>query len=123
MRERVEKMLGPSAGGLWLSTFHSMCVRLLRRDIGALDRSRGFVIYDDADSPRHLQAGPEAPRPRPPASTSPKRLRWRIDEWKNQGLLPQAAAAQAADIDDELTAELYGTYQRLLFDAKRARLR
>ncbi len=116
MRERVEKLLGPSAGRLWISTFHSMCVRILRRDIGALERSRGFVIYDDADSlgickqvlKRH---GLDV------RQYEPKRLRWRIDEWKNQGLLPAAAAAQAGDIDDELTAELYGTYQRLLFDA------
>ncbi len=116
MRERVEKLLGPSAGRLWISTFHSMCVRILRRDIGALERSRGFVIYDDADSlgickqvlKRH---GLDV------RQYEPKRLRWRIDEWKNQGLLPAAAAAQSGDIDDELTAELYGTYQRLLFDA------
>ena len=44
MRERVEKVLGPSANGLWLSTFHSMCVRILRRDIGALERSRGLSL-------------------------------------------------------------------------------
>ncbi len=116
MRERVEKTLGPSAGGLWLSTFHSMCVRILRRDIGALERSRGFVIYDDADSlgicKQVLKRHGLDPR-----QYEPKRLRWRIDEWKNQGLLPADAASQAADIDDELSAELYGTYQRLLFDA------
>ena len=50
MRDRVAKTLGPATDGLWISTFHSMCVRILRRDIGALERSRGFVSYDDADS-------------------------------------------------------------------------
>jgi DNA helicase-2/ATP-dependent DNA helicase PcrA len=116
MRDRVEKLLGPSASGLWLSTFHSMCVRILRRDIGALERSRGFVIYDDADSlgicKQVLKKHGLDPR-----QYEPKKLRWRIDEWKNQGLLPAAAAAQASDIDDELTAELYATYQRLLLEA------
>jgi DNA helicase-2/ATP-dependent DNA helicase PcrA len=116
MRERVEKLLGPSARGLWLSTFHSMCVRILRRDIGALGRSRGFVIYDDADSlgicKQVLKRHNLDPR-----QYEPKRLRWRIDEWKNQGILPAAASAAAGDIDDELAAELYATYQRLLFDA------
>ena len=116
MRDRVEKMLGPTPGGLWISTFHSMCVRILRRDIGALERSRGFVIYDDADS---LGISKQVLKRHglDPRQYEPKKLRWRIDEWKNQGLLPAQAAAQASDIDDELTAELYATYQRLLFDA------
>ena len=116
MRDRVEKMLGPTSGGLWISTFHSMCVRILRRDIGALERSRGFVIYDDADS---LGISKQVLKRHglDPRQYEPKKLRWRIDEWKNQGLLPAQAAAQASDIDDELTSELYATYQRLLFDA------
>jgi DNA helicase-2/ATP-dependent DNA helicase PcrA len=116
MKERVEKILGPDRGALWISTFHSMCVRILRRDIGALGRTRGFVIYDDADSlgitkqvlKRH---GLDV------RAYEPKRLRWRIDEWKNQGLLPETAKEAARDIDDELTAELYKTYQRLLLEA------
>ena len=116
MRDRVEKMLGPTPGGLWISTFHSMCVRILRRDIGALERSRGFVIYDDADS---LGISKQVLKRHglDPRQYEPKKLRWRIDEWKNQGLLPAQAAAQASEIGDELTAELYATYQRLLFDA------
>ena len=116
MRERVEKMLGPISGNLWISTFHSMCVRILRREIGALERSRGFVIYDDADS---LSVSKQVLKRHglDPRQYEPKKLRWRIDEWKNQGLLPAAAASQASDIDDELSAELYASYQRLLFDA------
>ena len=50
MRERVHKLLGLEAENVWLSTFHSACVRILRRDIGHLGRSRGFVIYDESDS-------------------------------------------------------------------------
>jgi DNA helicase-2/ATP-dependent DNA helicase PcrA len=116
MRDRVEKLLGPSSGGLWISTFHSMCVRILRRDIGALERSRGFVIYDDGDS---LGISKQVLKRHglDPRQYEPKKLRWRIDEWKNQGLLPAQAAAQAGDIDDEQTAELYASYQTLLFDA------
>ena len=45
MRERVEKFLGPEARDVWLTTFHSSCVRILRREIGQLGRSRSFVIY------------------------------------------------------------------------------
>ena len=50
MRERVEKILGPEARDVWLSTFHSACVRILRREIGHLGRSRSFVIYDETDA-------------------------------------------------------------------------
>ncbi len=50
MRERVEKLLGPEAAGLWVSTFHASCVRILRRDISHLGMSRGFGIYDVDDA-------------------------------------------------------------------------
>ena len=49
MRDRVQKMIGPASEGVWLSTFHSTCVRILRRDIGHLGFSRGFAIYDQKD--------------------------------------------------------------------------
>jgi len=117
MRERIEKLLGNVGEGLWVGTFHSTCVRILRRDIGHLGRSRGFVIYDDADS---LGVIKDVLRRHDldPKVHDPRRLRWRIDQWKNRGLLPAQAAAEAADLDDELSAELYVTYQRLLAEAE-----
>ena len=48
MRERVEELLG-SVGGLWVSTFHSACVRILRQDINRLGYDSHFSIYDDQD--------------------------------------------------------------------------
>ena len=116
MRERIEKLLGPVAEGLWVGTFHSTCVRILRRDIGPLGRSRGFVIYDDSDS---LAVVKEVLRRHDldPKTHDPRSLRWRIDQWKNQGVLPARAIEEATDLDDELSAELYVTYQRLLADA------
>jgi DNA helicase-2/ATP-dependent DNA helicase PcrA len=116
MRERVEKLLGPGADGIALGTFHSVCVRILRRDIHHLERDRGFVIYDDADS---LGVVKETLRRHDldPKVNDPRRLRWRFDQWKNQGVLPAEARSEAADIEEEQSAELYATYQRLLFDA------
>ncbi len=113
MRERVEKLLGPEAEALWCSTFHSACVRLLRREAGHLGLSRGFVIYDDDDS---LQAVKEALRRHSldPKANDPRRLRWRIDQYKNQGMLPAAAVEAASDMDEEQTSEIYATYQRIL---------
>jgi DNA helicase-2/ATP-dependent DNA helicase PcrA len=113
MRERVEKLLGPEAEALWCSTFHSACVRILRREAGHLGLSRGFAIYDDDDS---RQAIKEALRRKDldPKTHDPRRLRWRIDQFKNQGILPAGASELATDMDAELTAELYASYQRIL---------
>jgi ATP-dependent DNA helicase UvrD/PcrA len=49
MRERVEGLIGEEAGGVWLSTFHSLCARLLRREAPKISLSRDFVIYDSSD--------------------------------------------------------------------------
>ena len=56
MRERVERLLGGSARRPWISTFHSACVRILRRHIDHLGFQRNFVIYDEQDQERHLKA-------------------------------------------------------------------
>src|SRR5919204_6623427 len=45
----VESLLGPDCGGMWVSTFHALCARLLRREAPAIGLSRDFVIYDSSD--------------------------------------------------------------------------
>lgn len=52
LKERLEKMLGPEANDVWAATFHSACVRILRRDIHQLGFSNSFTIYDTDDSIR-----------------------------------------------------------------------
>src|SRR5690625_2732840 len=49
MRERVMRLVGPEAEYMWVSTFHSMCVRILRRDIDRIGYNRNFTILDSAD--------------------------------------------------------------------------
>src|SRR5512143_4074145 len=49
MRARVESLLGSECGRMWVSTFHSLCARLLRREAPAIGLSRDFVIYDSSD--------------------------------------------------------------------------
>ena len=49
MRERVEETLGSDTKEMWISTFHSCCVRILRKDINKIGYNRSFVIYDSAD--------------------------------------------------------------------------
>jgi DNA helicase-2/ATP-dependent DNA helicase PcrA len=117
MRERVRKLLGPETESPWVCTFHSACVRILRREAGHLGLSRGFGIYDESDS---LAVVKEALRRLglDPKVEEPRRLRWRIDQWKNEGLLPARAAERAADLDAEHAVEVYATYQRLLAEAQ-----
>ena len=55
LKERLERMLGPSANDIWASTFHSACVRILRRDIDRLGFTSSFTIYDTADSERVIK--------------------------------------------------------------------
>ena len=116
MKERVEKLLGPAMGDITIGTFHSIGVRILRREIGHLQRSRGFVIYDDGDTVGLLKEILNA-EGLDPKVHDPRRVRWQIDQWKNAGLLPHAAADRATDLDQELMARLYGIYQRKLADA------
>ena len=116
MKERVEKLLGPVASQVSIGTFHSMGVRILRKEIGHLGRSRGFVIYDDADS---IGVVKEALKSEglDPKVHEPRRIRWQIDQWKNAGLLPPAAAEKAEDLDSQLCARLYAKYQRKLAES------
>jgi DNA helicase-2/ATP-dependent DNA helicase PcrA len=116
MRERICKLLGPAAEGLWVATFHSTCVRILRRDIAHLGLARGFVIYDEADSLGVVKRAAKR-HGLDPKLVDPRRLRWRIEQWKNACMAPAAAAAAAKDFDSERSAELYASYQRLLVDA------
>ena len=116
MRERVEKLLGAGAAAVWLATFHSVCMRILRRDIGHLGYSRGFAIYDEADSLGVVRQAVARHR-LDPKIVDARRLRWRIDQWKNAGDDPAAAARSAVDTEAQQAAEVYATYQRLLADA------
>src|SRR5471032_2071263 len=52
MRQRVAALVGPVARRMWISTFHSACVRILRRDAGRLGYKSSFTIYDQADAVR-----------------------------------------------------------------------
>jgi DNA helicase-2/ATP-dependent DNA helicase PcrA len=116
MRERVEKLLGPAASQVWLSTFHSLCVRILRREIGHLGLSRGFAIYDKGDAHTLVK---EAMRRAglDPKQEEPRRVEWRIDQWKNAGVGPAEACDAAVDFEARRAAEIYLVYQRLLVDA------
>ena len=109
MRERVARLLADSAPGVWVSTFHSACVRILRREIAHLGYERSFVIYDEADSlaatRRVLRALQIDER-----TYAPRAVRNQIDRLKNRGLLPADLAAEDT-LDSRRLAEIYQRYQ------------
>jgi DNA helicase II / ATP-dependent DNA helicase PcrA len=114
MRERVEKLL-VSEAHVWVSTFHSTCVRILRRDIGHLGYSRSFGIYDEQDSlaaiKRVLKALSLDERSYPPRA-----VRSQIDRYKNRGLMP-ADVGSDDRMDAPRMAEVYQRYQKELVQA------
>src|SRR5690606_39784066 len=94
MRERVEGLVGPSAGRMWVSTFHSACVRILRREAAHLGLRSSFSIYDAADSQRLITLVTRE------LNLDPKKypargLSNRISDLKNELIDPETYARQA----------------------------
>jgi DNA helicase-2/ATP-dependent DNA helicase PcrA len=113
MRERVAALVGRRANAMWVSTFHSMCVRILRREYRHLDLSSTFSIYD-ADDSRRLVASVARGLDLDAKKYSPRGLLARISAWKNE-LVPPIEAADAATTEAEKrTAEVYTVYQQRL---------
>ncbi len=112
MRERVDSLLDDSSRGTWVSTFHSTCVRILRRDIGHLGYEPGFAIYDQADSlaltKRVLRAIGANERAYPPRG-----VRAEIDRLKNRGILPDDLV-QEDSLEAKRLGQIYQRYQKEL---------
>ncbi|SFB32265.1 DNA helicase-2 / ATP-dependent DNA helicase PcrA [Amycolatopsis marina] len=113
MRDRVTELVGRRANAMWVSTFHSMCVRLLRREAKTLGMSSNFSIYDSDDSKRLITLVArdlDLDAKRYPART----LGVHISNLKNELVDPDAAASAAANDLERKVAEVYAEYQRRL---------
>jgi DNA helicase-2/ATP-dependent DNA helicase PcrA len=114
MRERVQKILGPSRSAEPLiSTFHSFCVRLLRREIHNLGYRRDFSIYDTDDQKRLIKKilG-EVNNPR--LEIPPREIMSRISYAKNHGVTPDQYAARFASDDAEDVQRIFAHYNARL---------
>ncbi|WP_277681184.1 DNA helicase PcrA [Saccharomonospora azurea] len=116
MRERVADLVGRRAGPMWVSTFHSMCVRLLRREAKTLEMTSNFSIYD-ADDSRRLMTLVGRDLDLDPKRYSARALATHVSNWKNELIDPDAAAQAAASDFDRKAAEAYREYQRRLVQA------
>ena len=90
MRGRVEKLIGSDVEDMWIGTFHSVCVRILRRDIEKIGYQRSFTIYDEDDQLRVIKdcvktLGMDETR------MSQKEIRAKINDAKNKMLTPDEA--------------------------------
>jgi DNA helicase II / ATP-dependent DNA helicase PcrA len=118
MKDRVERLVGSGGTeGLTMGTFHSLGVRLLRQNPGAIAMHIGlrpnFTIYDDSDQQRVakqaiLDLGLD------PKSVAPRRMTSRISAAKSLLLTPDEVATKAATYDDEIVSRVYREYQRQL---------
>ncbi len=116
MRERVEQLVGPRARAMWVSTFHSACVRILRRESKLLGFTSSFSIYDSADSQR-LMGLVCRDLDLDPKQFPPKSFTSKISNLKNELIDEETYADQAANPMEKKLAEAYFLYQRRLREA------
>ncbi len=113
MRERVASLVGGAARMMWVSTFHSACVRILRREATRFGYTSSFSVYDAADS-RRLMTLVCRDMDLDPKRVNPRAvLNW-VSNLKNDLVDHEAAGGRAANPTEELYAEAYGHYQRRL---------
>ena len=116
MRSRINGLVGDASRGMWILTFHSMCVRILRANAEALGFGKNFTIYDDVDTKRlirlicidlniNTKIFPE------------NMIRGKISGAKNELIGPKEYDKLAHDLPSEKAAEVYFEYQKRLHDA------
>ncbi|HLO65776.1 MAG TPA: UvrD-helicase domain-containing protein, partial [Holophaga sp.] len=110
MAERVQRMVSVPAEQLWVSTFHSFCTRILRREGDRTPVGRDFVIFDPSDQ-RSLVKQVLADLKLPEKQFHPKRVLEVISDFKNRCLLPEEAVEEALDPWTRKALEAYKLYQ------------
>ncbi len=116
MKERVEQLVGPRANAMWVMTFHSACVRILRRESKKLGFTSSFSIYDAADSKR-LMALVCRDLDLDPKRYPPKSFTAKVSNLKNELIDEETFAGQAADGFEKTLAQAYTLYQARLREA------
>ncbi|MSQ93081.1 MAG: ATP-dependent DNA helicase [Gemmataceae bacterium] len=114
MKQRVEAML--PGRGIWISTFHSLGVRLLRQYADRLGLDRNFTIYDQSDRVRLVKSALEAAEIDNVRFT-PDTIQGAISKAKSQLLLPDQYAKQANDYFKQIVAQVYPVYEKKMRDA------
>jgi DNA helicase-2/ATP-dependent DNA helicase PcrA len=113
MQERVGALVGPSGRDIWVSTFHSMCVRILRKDIDRIGFTSNFSILDSSDQlsvirncMKDLNIDTK--------KVEPKAVQASIGNAKNELVTPEQLERKIGDYFDEIVAKVYAMYQKRL---------
>lgn len=115
MKERVERLVGSIAEAIWVGTFHSTCVQILRREAEYVGYQRNFLIFDTSDqlsvireSLKDLNLDPK--------HFEPRSLLHAISNAKNELIGPGEFERRASDYREEIIARVYGKYQAKLLE-------
>ncbi|GAA5417449.1 ATP-dependent DNA helicase PcrA [Paraliobacillus ryukyuensis] len=113
MKERVAALVGPEADQIWVSTFHSMCVRILRRDIDRIGYSRNFSILDSGDQLTVIKNVLKE-KNIDPKKFEPRAMLGAISSAKNSLITPEEYQKEVSNFYDQQIANVYEGYQRTL---------
>lgn len=114
MRERVEALVGGEGRGLWVATFHSACVRILRREIQQLPGySQSFVIYDSGDQQALIKSCMKELN-LDEKKFPPRAIGGVISDAKNKLLTPEDFSQRAKDYFEQKVEKVYTLYQKRL---------
>jgi len=120
MRNRVTDILlraGVPPGQPWVSTFHSLCARLLRREAAAAGLPRDFAIYDDDDQISAVKLAMTKLQIEENGLT-PRNILSRISYAKNHGQNPEQLRSEAFHQDERKTADIFAAYEKVLHESK-----
>ncbi len=114
MKERVKNLVGDTASDIWMGTFHSICVRILRKTIDRIGFDSSFVIFDTSDQKSMIKKILKEQN-LDDKIFSDKSILYEISNAKNEMLTPEKYAAKAnGDFRKEKIAEIFALYQKRL---------
>jgi len=116
MRQRIEQVVGEDCRQIWLSTFHSLCARLLRREAPAIGLTRDFVIYDSSDQLAVVKQALKA-LDIDDRMLQPRAALARISQAKNRMETPETMRSTGWSLRDQQVSRVYDAYRRTLQDA------
>lgn len=113
MKNRISALVGPHGHDMWVSTFHSMCVRILRRDIDRIGYSRNFSILDSGDQLTVIKNIVKE-KNLDPKKFEPRAFLGAISSAKNELITPEKFAEDVGDFYSRQVSEVYTEYQKRL---------
>ncbi|PKG25143.1 DNA helicase PcrA [Niallia nealsonii] len=113
MRQRIASVLGGASEDIWISTFHSMCVRILRKDIDRIGYNRNFTILDTTDQLSVIK-GILKDRNLDPKKNDPRAILGSISSAKNELITAEEFAKTAGDYYSQTVSDVYTEYQKRL---------